>query len=337
MFESYASLKQYNTFGIEAKAKLLTRINSIEALQELAETNEFKQQNQLVLGGGSNMLFTRDFDGLVIKNELYGIELVGEDENHYYVKAWGGERWHDLVMYCVEQGYAGIENMALIPGSVGASPIQNIGAYGAEIKDVFHALDAFHVLDHSIHTFDLKACAFGYRDSVFKQHEKGKWIILNVTYRLLKRPVLNTAYGAIDQELERMGVEHIKISDVAQAVMAIRSSKLPDPSVIGNAGSFFKNPVVPMEVYREIQKHHNNAPCFPIDEAHVKVPAGWLIEKAGWKGKNMGRYGVHDMQALVLVNYGGATGKEIYDLSSRIIEDIQDRFGITLEREVNIL
>ena len=337
MFEKRASLKAFNTFGIDVKAELLTKVSTVESLRELAESTTFNDHQRLILGGGSNILFTQDFNGLVIKNELKGIELVNEDDNYYFVKAWGGERWHDLVMHCVANGYAGIENMALIPGSVGASPIQNIGAYGAEIKDVFHSLEAFHVDEKVIKIFNQEECAFGYRDSIFKQREKGRWIILNVTYRLLKRPALNTAYGAIEQELERMGVDHIKISDVAQAVMTIRMSKLPNPDHIGNAGSFFKNPVVPMTVFREIQKHHNNAPCFPIDEEQVKVPAGWLIEKAGWKGKSFGRYGVHDMQALVLVNYGGATGKEIYDLSTRIIEEIQDQFAITLEREVNIL
>ncbi|MFM7814383.1 MAG: UDP-N-acetylmuramate dehydrogenase [Flavobacteriales bacterium] len=337
MFEKHVSLKAFNTFGIDVKSELFANISTVDSLRELAESAPFKNQDRLILGGGSNILFTRDFKGLVIKNELKGIELIGEDDNHYFVKAWAGERWHDLVMHCVENGYAGIENMALIPGSVGASPIQNIGAYGAEIKDVFHSLEAFHVDEKITKTFSHEECGFGYRDSVFKQHEKGKWIILSVTYRLLKRPALNTAYGAIEQELERMEVEHIKISDVAQAVMSIRMSKLPNPEHIGNAGSFFKNPVVPLSIFREIQKHHNNAPSFPIDEELVKVPAGWLIEKAGWKGKSLGRYGVHDMQALVLVNYGGATGKEIYDLSTRIIEDIQDQFSITLEREVNIL
>jgi UDP-N-acetylmuramate dehydrogenase len=220
---------------------------------------------------------------------------------------------------------------------VGASPMQNIGAYGVEIKDVFESLEAMHIHEKKLKTFYLEDCAFGYRESVFKRKEKDQWIITSVTYRLRKRPVFNTSYGAIEEELDKMQLDKITIRDIAQAVINIRSSKLPDPKKIGNAGSFFKNPVVPMSVFRAIQEHHNNAPCYPVNDHEVKVPAGWLIERAGWKGKNLGNYGVHANQALVLVNYGGATGKEIYDLSTAIIDDIKTKFGIELEREVNII
>lgn len=337
MITEYQSLKAYNTFGVPAQARYFTSFSTAEELRELLGHAIVKNNPRLILGGGSNMLFVRNFDGIVLKNELKGIETVHEDEHHYYVKSAAGEVWHQLVMHCIKNNYAGMENLALIPGCVGASPMQNIGAYGVEIKDVFHSLEAMHVHDGSIRTFTLEECNFGYRESIFKRAEKDNWVILSVTYRLNKRAVLHTSYGAIEEELDKMHLDNVSIKDVANAVIAIRSSKLPDPKVIGNAGSFFKNPVVPIEVYRAIQEHHNNAPGFPVDDQHVKVPAGWLIERAGWKGKNIGNYGVHEKQALVLVNYGGATGEQIYDLSSAIISDIQSKFGIELEREVNII
>jgi len=311
MITEYQSLKSLNTFGVPAQARYF--------------------------GGGSNLLFVNNFDGIVLKNELMGIETIQEDEHHYYVRSAAGEVWHDLVMHCIKFNYAGLENLSLIPGCVGASPMQNIGAYGVEIKDVFHSLEAIHIHDGSAKTFSLEECQFGYRESVFKRAEKDNWVITTVTYKLNKRAVLQTSYGAIEEEIDKMHLDNVTIKDISKAVINIRSSKLPDPKKIGNAGSFFKNPVVPIEVYRAIQSHHNNAPCFPIDEHHVKVPAGWLIEQAGWKGKNLGNFGVHDKQALVLVNYGGAEGRQIYDLSTAIINDIKAKFGIELEREVNII
>jgi UDP-N-acetylmuramate dehydrogenase len=337
MITEYQSLKSYNTFGVPAQARYFTTFSTHEELRNLLNHALVKNNTRLILGGGSNMLFVRNFDGIVLKNELKGIEKVDEDDHHYYVKSAAGEIWHELVMHCIQKNYAGMENLALIPGCVGASPMQNIGAYGVEIKDVFHSLEAMHVHDGTVRTFSLEDCNFGYRESIFKRAEKDNWVILSVTYRLNKRAVLHTSYGAIEEELDKMHRDNITIKDVAQAVIAIRSSKLPDPKVTGNAGSFFKNPVVPIEVYKAIQTHHNNAPCFPIDENNVKVPAGWLIEQAGWKGKNLGNYGVHDKQALVLVNYGGATGEQIYALSTSIINDIKAKFGIELEREVNMI
>ena len=337
MITEFESLKAYNTFGVSAQARYFARFQSIEELRELLEHETIRTNKRLILGGGSNMLFTRNFDGVLLKNELKGIQKISEDEHHYFIQSAAGEVWHELVMHCISANYAGIENLALIPGCVGASPMQNIGAYGVEIKDVFHSLEAININDGSLRVFTLDECKFGYRESVFKREEKDKWIIVSVTFRLNKRAVLHTTYGAIEEELDSMHLDNVSIKDVAKAVINIRSSKLPDPKKIGNAGSFFKNPVVPMQVYRAIQEHHNNAPCFPIDENHVKVPAGWLIERAGWKGKNLGNYGVHDKQALVLVNYGGATGTQIYDLSTDIISDVKQKFGIELEREVNII
>jgi len=337
MILANTSLKAYNTFGIEAFAKLFAAFTTYEALQELLRDKRTIENRRLVLGGGSNLLLTKNYNGIVLKNELKGIEVVDNDEMHFYVKAAAGEVWHHFVQHCVKNGYAGIENLSLIPGCVGASPMQNIGAYGVEIKDVFHSLEAMNIEHGHIKTFSAQECSFGYRESVFKHAEKDKWVILSVIFRLNKRPVLNTSYGAIEEELDKMELDQISIRDISQAVINIRSAKLPDPAQIGNAGSFFKNPVVPIEVYDKIKPHYNNAPCYPINEQEVKVPAGWLIETAGWKGKTFGNYGVHKNQALVLVNYGGATGQQVYDLSTAIIEDIRSKFGIVLEREVNII
>ena len=253
------------------------------------------------------------------------------------LKVGAGEVWHDLVLYTIEHGYHGLENMSLIPGSVGASPMQNIGAYGVEIKDVFEKLEALEIQTGEMQTFSKDACAFGYRESVFKRALKGKYIITYVYFRLSLTEKVSTHYGAIESELTKQGISNPTSKDVSNAVIAIRSSKLPNPKELGNAGSFFKNPVVPIETYNRIKEVYLDAPSYPIDEKSVKVPAGWLIETAGWKGKQVGACGVHKNQALVLVNYGGATGNEIYKLSTEIIEDIVQKFGITLEREVNIL
>lgn len=337
MIQENTSLKAYNTFGIDATARYFTSFSTMEELKELLSMPIVHNSERLVLGGGSNILLTRDFDGIVLKNEIRGIELQREDDMHFYVKVNAGEVWHHFVMYCISNNYAGLENLSLIPGCVGASPMQNIGAYGVEIKDVFESLEAVNIHEGSLKTFSREECAFGYRESIFKRKEKGNWIITSVCYRLNKRPVLNTAYGAIEAELDKMNLDTITIKDVSQAVINIRSSKLPDPKDIGNAGSFFKNPVVPKSVYDEMKKHYNNAPGYPLNETEVKVPAGWLIETAGWKGKKVGNCGVHEKQALVLVNYGGASGKEIYNLSTTIINDVRIKFGIELEREVNMI
>ncbi|BAV05258.1 UDP-N-acetylmuramate dehydrogenase [Filimonas lacunae] len=336
-------LKPFNTFGIAATARYFAAFSTVEQLKELLiYSHQAGQQNLLVLGGGSNMLFTQNYNGLVIKNELKGIELVKEDANHYYIKAWGGENWHRFVQYCIQHNYAGLENLSLIPGCVGASPMQNIGAYGVEIKDVCESLEALHIESQSVVTFHHTECNFGYRESVFKNKYKGQFIILNVTYRLNKQPVYHTSYGAIEQELAAMGSQQLNIAAIAQAVINIRSSKLPNPAEVGNAGSFFKNPTIPQTQFRALQQQHATIPHYAVapdsnGQAWEKIPAAWLIEQCGWKGYRKGDAGCHSKQPLVLVNYANATGNEIFQLSEEIISSVNQQFGITLEREVNII
>lgn len=331
-----APLKPFNTFGISVMAR---HFASFATAEELAELLEWVNTRELIiLGGGSNVLFTKDVDGLVARNAIKGIELVDEDEDYVYVQAGAGEVWQEFVEYCIGRDWAGVENLSLIPGSVGAAPMQNIGAYGVELKEVFYELEAWHIAERKSYTFSLNDCAFGYRESVFKRQYRGQFVILNVTFRLAKKTVFHTAYGAIKEELGRMGVQDLSIRAVSDAVKAIRRSKLPDPAVIGNAGSFFKNPTIPDEQfdvlqaeYMDIVGYHN------MGTDTTKLAAGWLIEQCGWKGFRRGDAGVHARQALVLVNYGGATGQEIYDLSQEILDSVQEKFGVELEREVNIL
>lgn len=353
LLQRNVDLKPYNTFGISVTAALLGRFGSAHGARQLLQAPELAGKPRLVLGGGSNILFTHDFDGLVMLNEIPGISTVREEGTHVWLKAGAGVVWHDLVLHAVEQDLGGIENLSLIPGKVGAAPMQNIGAYGVEIKDTFDSLEALRVEDGEVITFDRAACNFGYRESFFKREGKDKFIILSVTFRLAKAgPAyeLNTSYGNIQQELDRMKITAPTIKDVSNAVIAIRQSKLPDPKVIGNAGSFFKNPVVPMGLLEEIKANYPDVVAFPTGGDKMKLAAGWLIEKAGWKGwkadkqqegerqaASSGTYGVHDRQALVLVNHGGAEGKDIYDLSTRILASIKEKFGVELEREVNIL
>ena len=327
-------LKDFTTFGVSANARHFATFSSEEEARTLTANNT---EELLILGGGSNLLLTQDFNGLVLKNEIKGITVSEKEDTSVVLKVGAGEVWHDLVLYTIEHGYHGLENMSLIPGSVGASPMQNIGAYGVEIKDVFEKLEALEIQTAEIHNFSKDACRFGYRESVFKRALKGKYIITYVYFRLSLTENVSTHYGAIESELTKQGISNPTSKDVSNAVIAIRSSKLPNPKELGNAGSFFKNPVVPIETYNKIKEVYLDVPSYPIDEKSVKVPAGWLIETAGWKGKQVGACGVHKNQALVLVNYGGATGNEIYKLSTAIIEDIVHKFGITLEREVNIL
>lgn len=327
-------LKDFTTFGVSANARHFATFSTEEEARKLTRNNT---EELLILGGGSNLLLTQDFNGLVLKNEIKGITVSAKEDTSVVLKVGAGEVWHDLVLYTIENGYHGLENMSLIPGSVGASPMQNIGAYGVEIKDVFEKLEALEIQTGEMQTFSKDACAFGYRESVFKRALKGKYIITHVYFRLSLSEKVSTHYGAIESELTKQGISNPTSKDVSNAVIAIRSSKLPNPKELGNAGSFFKNPVVPIETYNRIKEVYLDAPSYPIDEKSVKVPAGWLIETAGWKGKQVGACGVHKNQALVLVNYGGATGNEIYKLSTAIIEDIVRKFGITLEREVNIL
>lgn len=330
------SLRPYNTFGIESTAKYFAAFQNLQELKELLGFKPQAANAKLILGGGSNILLTKDFDGLVLKNEIGGIDVVDASDETVLVKAGAGVNWHKLVMFCVENNYGGTENLSLIPGNVGASPMQNIGAYGVEVKDIFYSLEAHHLQDSETKTFHLNDCEFGYRESVFKRKYKGQFAITSVTFSLKKKPVFNTSYGAIQQELERLSVTELSIKAISQAVINIRSSKLPDPKEIGNAGSFFKNPQIDKTSVEQLQKVFPSIPVFPFNEEQVKVPAGWLIEQCGWKGFRRGDAGCYAKQALVLVNYGRATGKEIYALSEEILQSVKSRFGIVLEREVNI-
>lgn len=326
-------LQKLTTFGISTKAKFFSELSSVD---ELFNT-PWPSENILVLGGGSNILFTEPFDGWVLKNVLKGITIVHEDASHIYVKVGAGENWHEFVQYCIDHNWAGLENLSLIPGCVGASPMQNIGAYGVEQENAFWSLEAVHLKDRSLHTFTKADCEFGYRESVFKRKYKGQFLITSVTFRLNREPVFHVSYGAIQQELEKMDITQLTIRAVADAVIRIRRFKLPDPQLIGNAGSFFKNPEIGQEEFEELKVEFPDIIGYALPGHRVKLAAGWLIEQCGWKGQRFGDAGCHDNQALVLVNYGGATGKEIYDLSTKILVSVQQKFGVLLEREVNII
>jgi len=336
IFKNY-SLRDYNTFGIDAYAKYFAAFNSVDDLQSLLQSGEYKNEPKLFLGGGSNILFTKKFDGLVLKNEIDGIKIIHEEEKYIYVKVGAGVNWHQFVLYCIHKNLAGVENLSLIPGNVGASPMQNIGAYGVEIKDVFFSLEAYQVLENRIITFTLNDCEFGYRESVFKKKYKDQFVILDVTFRLNKIPHYNISYGAIEDELKKMQVEKLSIKAISDAVINIRTSKLPDPKIIGNAGSFFKNPEINSQRLEHLLLTEPAMPSYKITDNSFKIPAGWLIEKCGWKGYRNGDVGCYDKQALVLVNYGNARGSEIFNLSEEIRKSVYNEFGIMLQREVNII
>ncbi|ULQ57448.1 UDP-N-acetylmuramate dehydrogenase [Flavihumibacter rivuli] len=334
------SLRPYNSFGIDARARYFASFQSVDQLESLQwemQHHALKDQQYMVLGGGSNILLTGDFNGWVFRNEIEGIEELHEDAEYVYVKAGAGVNWHAFVQYCISKNWGGLENLSLIPGNVGASPMQNIGAYGVELDDVFWDLEAYHWQDKKVHTFTRQDCEFGYRESVFKKRFKGQFVILNVTFQLRKHPVFHTSYGAIQQELEKLGVKELSIQAISQAVINIRSSKLPDPKKIGNAGSFFKNPTIPVEKYHELKELFPEIVGYHLPGDEVKLAAGWLIEQCGWKGYRKGDAGCHSQQALVLVNHGNATGKEILDLSQEIVESVEFKFGVELEKEVNII
>ena len=331
------SLKPFNTFGLEASAKYFVEVSSVYDLKNNLQNPDFQHINKLFLGGGSNILLTKNYDGLVIKINLKGIQKVSENEVHVYIQAGAGESWHQLVMYCVENQYAGMENLSLIPGTVGAAPMQNIGAYGVEIKDIFEELQALNLATLEIETFKLEDCHFGYRESIFKHEAKDKYVITSVTFKLNKTPVFKTSYGDIQKTLEEMNIQHLSIKAVSDAVVSIRKSKLPDPAEIGNSGSFFKNPEIPKAQYDDLKARFENIPSYPINENTLKIPAGWLIEQAGWKGYRDGEIGVHARQALVLVNYGGGTGEQIKALSAKIQASVLEKFGISLSTEVNFI
>ena len=336
----HISLRPYNTFGIDAMARYFATFKDIDQLSELVTHNS--KPATLVLGGGSNILFTRDYNGLVLKNEIAGIKVVHEEPEYVFIKAGAGENWHQFVLHCINHNWAGVENLSLIPGCVGASPMQNIGAYGVELSSVFLSLEAFHLEEKKLVTFTASDCEFGYRESVFKNKFKDKFVILNVTFRLRKHPIFHTSYGAIEQELEKMGVKELSIKAISEAVINIRTSKLPDPKVIGNAGSFFKNPSVAKEKFQELNSKFQGIIGHENADGTMKLAAAWLIEQCGpekgtsWKGYRKGDAGCHPKQALVLVNYGNAKGREVYDLGETIRQSVKNKFDVVLETEVNI-
>lgn len=334
--ESNKSLLPYNTFRIDVKAKYFVEITSVDDLLLLINSDEFKTNAKFILGGGSNLLLTKDFDGIVIRLGIKGIS-VREEGDEIYVEAGAAEVWNDFVQYNVNKGFAGLENLSLIPGTVGASPIQNIGAYGVEVKDTIHSVTAFHISTGEIKSFSNAECKFSYRESVFKNEWKGQYIIVSVIFKLSKIPNLKLHYGAIEEELNKRGIKNPTLRNVADVVSEIRVSKLPDPSTIGNSGSFFKNPIIEKLQFDKLIHQFPDVVNYPTPDGKVKLAAGWLIEQCAWKGKQIGNVGTWKNQALVIVNHGGATGKEIYDFSELIIQSVFDRFGVSLEREVNTL
>ena len=332
------SLRRLNTFAIEVKAKYFIEISSTEVLQELLQHPIYHNHRHLVLGSGSNILFTKDFDGIVIKCNLTGMSISHENDDFMYLSVGAGENWHALVTHCVQNNWGGIENLSLIPGTVGAAPMQNIGAYGVEIKDVIENVYGIELNTGVERSFTNSDCQFNYRESIFKQELKEKYFISSITLRLTKRNYkINHEYGAIQEVLKQHHIHHATIKDISDAVIAIRQSKLPDPLLIGNAGSFFKNPTVSKEVYHAIKANHPTIQSYSIDSQSFKVPAGWLIEQCGWKGKKFGGIGVHPFQALVLVNYGNGNGEEIFELAMKIKQSVKEKFGVILNTEVNII
>lgn len=329
------SLKRYNTFGLDANARDIFRVRSISGLRKKLKDNDLVIS---ILGGGSNILLTGDVDSLVLKNELRGKSIVSRDADGVKVAVRSGENWHQFVLWSLANGLAGLENLSLIPGTLGAAPIQNIGAYGIELKDIFEGLEAMSLETGEMRFFEKEECQFGYRDSVFKRKLKGKYFITKIFLRLQEaaKAKVSVEYGAIRQILEEKNISHPTVKDVSNAVIEIRQSKLPDPKVLGNSGSFFKNPVISKSHFLSVQQNFPDIVFYDLPDGTVKVPAGWLIEHAGWKGKRVGNTGSHARQALVLVNYGGATGAEIKALSDEIIASVKGKYDIELEREVNI-
>jgi len=328
-------LQPYNTFGIRATARHFVEVHSEHELRQALQSGI---QPIFILGGGSNILLTRDFEGLVVKNDMLGKEIIDINDHQAIVRIGAGENWHQAVLWTLAQNLGGLENLSLIPGTVGASPMQNIGAYGVEIKDVFHHLEAMERATGAIHTFDKAACQFGYRESIFKKALKEQYVITQVYFQLTtQNHNINTSYGAIQEVLKQQGIQQPAIHDVSRAVIAIRSSKLPNPAQIGNAGSFFKNPEIPQTQFDVLKQHFSTIPAFPGEGGGVKVPAGWLIEQCGWKGVRRGDAGCYDKQALVLVNYGNASGGEIWQLAMDIAESVKEKFGIQLAAEVNVV
>lgn len=336
IFENYP-LRDFNSFGVEANCRFFVEITSTEELKEILKDPFIKNNKLLPLGGGSNLLFTKDFNGTVLKVSIPGIHVVKEDDQYYWIKAGAGVIWHDLVLSCLQANFWGIENLALIPGTVGAAPIQNIGAYGREISQVLEGVEAYEISSGEKKIFSNKDCKFGYRESIFKKELKAKYIISQVALRLFKEPKIDVRYDGLEHQIKEMSPDEISVKTVAEAVIKIRNSKLPDPKKLGNAGSFFKNPIISSDRFQSLRKKHSNIPGYPIPGGDVKIPAAWLIEKAGWKGKKLGSAGVHKEQALVLVNHGGATGTEILQLAEKVRQTVKSLFGVILVPEVQIL
>ncbi|MBN3582186.1 UDP-N-acetylmuramate dehydrogenase [Algoriphagus aestuarii] len=330
------SLKPFNTFSLDKKARFFTSVNSREQLIEALIWSKGRGLEVFILGGGSNILLTQDINSLVIKIEISGIEKIKEDEDFVWVKVGAGENWHNFVLYAIEKGWSGIENLSLIPGTVGASPMQNIGAYGVEIKDVFESLKALNRATLEQKEFTAEDCQFGYRESVFKHELKGKFIITSVTYKLRKKPNFNLEYGAIKETLGENLDQEVTLKSVSDAIIKIRQSKLPDPKVIGNAGSFFKNPTISEESWESLKENYPDIPGYQLPDG-IKIPAAWLIEQSGWKGRKFGEIGVHEKQPLVLVNYGSGDGFDIKLLSEKIQHSVYEKFGISLHPEVNFI
>jgi UDP-N-acetylmuramate dehydrogenase len=336
IIHEYISLLPYNTFQIDVNANYLVEIAQTDDLIEAFDHKGFASIPKLILGGGSNVLFIGNQRKAVLRMKIDGVEVKREDDHHAYVKAGAGVPWHQLVLWSIDNGLCGLENLSLIPGTVGAAPLQNIGAYGVEQQQVFYELEAYEIASKQLVTFKNEDCQFGYRYSIFKSKLKDKYVITSVTYKLSKRPVFNVTYGAIKATLEDMGVTSLSVKSISEAVMKIRQSKLPDPTKIGNAGSFFKNPVIEQVHFDALREVFEDIPSFPVSEGWKKVPAAWLIDQTGWKGHRKGKIGVHEKQPLVLVNYGGGDGMQVYKLSQMIQESVQKKFGISLQREVNV-
>ncbi|MEM1258545.1 MAG: UDP-N-acetylmuramate dehydrogenase [Bacteroidota bacterium] len=330
------SLKPYNTFGVDVKAKHFVEVTGLVQLQKLLQLSAYPKR--FIISGGSNMLLTKDIDALVMYINLKGIQVIEENDNTVTIKVMAGENWHNLVLWTLDQGYGGLENLSLIPGNTGTAPIQNIGAYGVELKDVFLDCEAMNIKTQELEAFNTEDCQFGYRDSIFKNKARGKYIITSVKLRLTKKNhVLHTFYGAIEDELKIMNIVTPSVKDISNAVISIRNKKLPNPEEMGNSGSFFKNPIISKKTFEKFHRKHPNAPFYELDDKEYKIPAGWLIEQCGFKGKRFGDAGVHKKQALVLVNHGRAKGAEILELAEKIQGTVANTFGIRLTSEVNII
>jgi UDP-N-acetylmuramate dehydrogenase len=338
MIKQNVDLFPYNTFGLHSVAKLFSTVDSAEEARRLFASDTFRKQKHFILGGGSNILLTKDFDGLVIKVEIKGKEVITEDDATITLRVGAGENWHQFVMYCVERNFGGVENLSLIPGTVGAAPMQNIGAYGVEIKKNILGVEAVEINTGDVRYFDNEGCKFGYRESIFKQEAKDQFLISSITLKLTKKDhEFNVSYGAVDETLKKLGATTLSIKAISDAVVHIRSSKLPDPTRIGNAGSFFKNPSIQADLVDFIKKDFPSLPTFPSTDGLIKIPAAWLIEQCGWKGKTFGNIGVHQHQALVLVNYGGGEGEKIWELAMKIKDSVKEKFNVTLQPEVNVI